>query len=116
MEYKKKYEYINLRKNTQQEKNLMNDMMTLICPSSRPECQTYSITKMKNNTTTINITFFYKGIIDCQIKYNFADNSYRVKRYQKNLIELSSLEYSNNHNTIKEQLKILIQILESYYY
>jgi hypothetical protein len=115
MEYKKKYEYINLRKNTQQEKNLMNDMMSLICPSSRPECQTYSITKLKNNTTTINVTFFYKGIIDCQIKYNFIDDSYRVKRYL-NVNESSSLEYLNHHNTIKEQLKILIQILESYYY
>jgi hypothetical protein len=107
MEHTKKYEYIDLRKFTKAEETQIDNIMSLVCPS----CHSYSINKIKDDTTTINISFFYKGSLACQIKYNIIENSYRIKAYIDHLVQLVYLKKLNNHNIVRAQLKILNEML-----
>jgi len=104
----KKYKYIKLISQTNEDKPIINEIITLF----NFDTDTYTIFRIADDYARLFISFFRKGTLFYKIDYYIDKDTYRTKKYNDappaKLKKISI--HGNIHNDIREQLRNLNEL------
>ena len=107
MSYQYKQQFKKMNTYSPQEQAEIDILQSIL----KIDCNSYSITKKIDDINNIIITFFYKGILYIQLRYNNEVSECKIKNFMPNVSEDKYFKECVNLDSVKNGCNNLFNII-----